>query len=447
MSKIVEWNDYNIDRKFIGKGTFAKVYRGVNKITNQEVAIKKISFEELPDKIKSRTLIEINILKSLEHENIIKFYDYKFENNNLFIITEYCNQGNLSNWLNKHKSSDEIFDKFKQIVEGINYLHSNKIVHRDIKPQNILLHNSKIKICDFGFSQTLTEEISMLKTICGTPIYMSPEVLNMCHYNIKSEIWSLGILLYQIFFNVHPYGKLSSIPEYKIKLCKQPIFNKIKIFNNQLVNNIFNDLLYKMLSFNPDLRPSSEQVLLEINKCLLDKVSNTFFLEDSKLLNTSKINTKLNLLKNIKQMKIDSDSKLNLVANDNNTFKFTVINNKEKINSEHCIHSLDNSELVPIPISLSTSNNLSSTVSSFVNSPNFSYLNKIGTTESKLFTLSPNNTVVIENYFDKVIEERNKYNDKISKNFSTNKYISEKLDSTKSQFNSWALTIYNYILS
>lgn len=287
----------------------------------------------------------------------------------------------------------------------------------------------------------------MLKTICGTPIYMSPEVLNMCHYNIKSEIWSLGILLYQIFFNVHPYGKLSSIPEYKIKLCKQPIFNKIKIFNNQLVNNIFNDLLYKMLSFNPDLRPSSEQVLLEINKCLLDKVSNTFFLEDSKLLNTSKINTKLNLLKNIKQMKIDSDSKLNLVANDNNTFKFTVINNKEKINSEHCIHSLDNSELVPIPISLSTSNNLSSTVSSFVNSPNFSYLNKIGTTESKLFTLSPNNTVVIENYFDKVIEERSKYNDKISKNFSTNKYISEKLDSTKSQFNSWALTIYNYILS
>jgi serine/threonine protein kinase len=287
MNKIIEWNGYHITRKYIGKGSFAKVYYGINIKTKQEVAIKKISFNQLPDNIKDKTLLEIKILENFSHPNIIKLYEYKFELNHLFLIMEYCNCGNLSTWINKSKTSEEIFNVIKQIMEGINYLHINKIIHRDIKPENILLHNSIIKICDFGFSLTFNNYFSVFQTICGTPMYMSPEIINMQKYTIKSEIWSLGILFYNIFFNQHPYGILSNISEYKTKL-KIPINLKtINIFNDTYCNYIFNELITKMLSLIPNLRPSSDIILNEILNCEPNNNSNIYFSTDYKT-NTDK---------------------------------------------------------------------------------------------------------------------------------------------------------------
>ena len=263
----IEWNNYTINEKCIGKGSFAKVYYGVNRTTGQEVAIKKISFYNLPDNIKTKTLSEIEILKSIDHPNIIKLYEYFFDNNYLFLITEYCNNGDLTSWIKKNNTELEILDVIKQIVEGLNYLHNKKIIHRDIKPQNILLNDKTVKICDFGFSMIIKDGMSMFKTICGTPLYMSPEIINLEDYNLKSEVWSLGIVFYNIFFNDHPYGHSCSISDYKNKLQNPIKLRKINTFKEEKYNNIFNNLIKKMLLLEPELRPSIQEILNEILKC------------------------------------------------------------------------------------------------------------------------------------------------------------------------------------
>jgi len=463
MSKVVQWNNYMIDRKFIGKGSFAKVYRGVSKKTNQEVAVKKISFGDLPKKIKSRTMIEIDILKSLNHDNVIKLYDYKFEKDNLFIITEYCNQGDLFNWINKNKSPDEIFDKVKQIVDGINYLHTNRIIHRDIKPQNILLHNSNIKICDFGFSQTIKEELSMLKTICGTPLYMSPEVINLQNYTIKSEIWSLGILLYQIFFNKHPYGRPSNIQEYKMKLLKEPKLKEITLFKDQILNDIFNDLILKMLSINPESRPSIEQILNEINKGIPEEDPDTFFLGDSKLDFESNnadiwfshpfIDSRSLSINDSQSTETNSqiiysvdleDESDNLVLSDDSINY--IENEPENKTVNRDIH-IPSSE--PIQINKNTITFNPNSSSSFINSPNQGYLEKICNTESKINLMSPHNTIIIDDYFDKMNEEKSHHyiqnytniKHKIPIPASCPKFVVEQVNQPKG----WISTIYNYV--
>ena len=101
MNDYFSWNSYYIHKRAIGEGSCSKVYYGVHKNKNQEVAIKKIAFDQLEDKLKVRAIKEISILQSINHPNIIKLYDYKFDRNKLLLITEYCNHGNLHDWIKK----------------------------------------------------------------------------------------------------------------------------------------------------------------------------------------------------------------------------------------------------------------------------------------------------------------------------------------------------------
>jgi serine/threonine protein kinase len=265
MNEYFVWNSYYIHKRILGSGSCSKVYYGIHKVKNQEVAIKKIAFDELPDMMKARTIKEINILQSVDHPNIIKLYDYKFDKNKLFLITEYCNGGNLSEWIKKEKSSIEILTVINQILEGLNYLQENRIIHRDIKPQNILIQEPlTVKICDFGFSQTFKEQINMFNTVCGTPLYMSPEIINMQPYTLKSEIWSIGILFYNIFFNGHPYGNLESMSDYRSKIAIQPFVPDIIIFDDNRLNIVFTNLIKSMLSIDPEMRPELSDIINDI---------------------------------------------------------------------------------------------------------------------------------------------------------------------------------------
>jgi|694.fasta_scaffold04476_9 serine/threonine protein kinase len=288
MNEYFVWNSYYINKRILGSGSCAKVYYGIHRERQQEVAIKKISFGQLPDVMKARTVKEINILQSVNHPNIIKLYDYKFDKDKLFLITEYCNGGNLSEWLSRSDKvqPDEILSVIKQILDGFQYLNDNKIIHRDIKPQNILIHEPlTVKICDFGFSQTFKEQISMFKTVCGTPLYMSPEIINMQQYTFKSEIWSIGVLLYYIFFRCHPYGSLENMTDYRSKIVKQPYVPDITIFNDnngQTLNSTFTNLLKIMFSIDPEKRPDISDIIIEI-RIAEGEQNNPFNFEDDYL--------------------------------------------------------------------------------------------------------------------------------------------------------------------
>jgi len=267
---VIEWNNYFIHKKSIGSGMYSNVFYGYHKETLVEVAIKKILFNKLHDHVKDKVISEINILQKLNHHNIIKLYEYKFDGKYIILITEYCKDKDLSIWMNQPHTKEEITSIITQIICGITYLHNNNILHRDIKPENILLHDNIIKICDFGFSITIKDNLQMCNTICGTPLFMSPEILSLHPYTIKSEIWSLGILFYMILYHIHPFGTLQNIEDYRLKIKNNIDYPSINDMNHII------SLIKKMLTYNPSDRPD----IIKISTILVNEDEIFSFDED-----------------------------------------------------------------------------------------------------------------------------------------------------------------------
>lgn len=253
--KTYEWDKYIIKRTAIGKGSFSKVYYGWHKDTKQEIAMKRIGFSKLDNTIKNKVISEIMILQQMNHEHIMKLYEYKFDGDYIFLVTEYCNQNDLSFWMKESHTMDEKRDIMKQITIGMDYLHERNILHRDIKPENILLHNGVVKICDFGFSVMIKEELQMCMTICGTPLFMSPEILFMKPYTITSDIWSMGILFYWIIYGFHPFGVLKSLDDYRGKITLKIIYEPIAEIDHVI------HIIKQMLAYRGENRPTTKQIL------------------------------------------------------------------------------------------------------------------------------------------------------------------------------------------
>jgi serine/threonine-protein kinase ULK/ATG1 len=148
-------------------------------------------------------------MKKLNHPNIAKFYDVIYDNDKVYIAMEYCNGGDLAKYITKNKKvNDHTF--FHEIIEGIKYLHKNKIIHRDIKPATFLIHDNHIKITDFGFSKILKNN-ELVNTFCGSPLYMAPDVLKHNKYSYNSDIWSMGVILYELITKRHPYYETQAV--------------------------------------------------------------------------------------------------------------------------------------------------------------------------------------------------------------------------------------------
>ncbi|KAK0153986.1 Serine/threonine-protein kinase ULK1 [Merluccius polli] len=208
---------FEFSRKdLIGHGAFAVVFKGRHREKHDwEVAVKCINKKNLS---KSQTLLgkEIKILKELKHENIVALLDFQETASSVYLVMEYCNGGDLADYLHSKGtlSEDTIRVFLQQIAGAMQILHSKGIIHRDLKPQNILLsyppgrkshsNNTCIKIADFGFARYLQTNM-MAATLCGSPMYMAPEVIMSQHYDAKADLWSIGTIVFQCLTGKAPF--------------------------------------------------------------------------------------------------------------------------------------------------------------------------------------------------------------------------------------------------
>ena len=199
----------------LGEGAFGKVFKVKHKISKVHRAMKLIQKDKIDmHKDDEKDLInEINVLKSLDHPNIMKVYEYFNTQNSFYIVSELCTGGELYDKItaNKCLTEDVAAYIFKQLLSAVDFCHQNRIIHRDLKPENILIESEEeakkefftIKVIDFGTSDKFAKG-KMIKQQIGTPLYIAPEVLNN-NYNEKCDLWSCGVILYIMLCGVPPF--------------------------------------------------------------------------------------------------------------------------------------------------------------------------------------------------------------------------------------------------
>ncbi|NXO04898.1 STK36 kinase, partial [Rhinopomastus cyanomelas] len=208
----------------IGEGSFGRVYKGRRKYSAQVVALKFIPKMGRSEKELKNLQQEIEIMRSLHHPNIIQMLDSFETDKEVVVVTDYA-EGELFQILEDDGSlpEDQVQTIAAQLVSALYYLHSHRILHRDMKPQNILLDKDGIvKLCDFGFARAMSIHTMVLTSIKGTPLYMSPELVEEQPYDHMTDLWSLGCILYELFVGTTPFYT-SSIFELINLIIKGPI--------------------------------------------------------------------------------------------------------------------------------------------------------------------------------------------------------------------------------
>ncbi|KAK2952533.1 putative serine/threonine protein kinase [Blattamonas nauphoetae] len=193
--------------KLIGEGSFGRVFKGRKKGTGHLLALKYIGKQKRTQRETQALLGEVEVMRKLQHENVIQFVDC-FDTEDEFVVVTVFAQSDLSKLLadDKHFSEGEIQWIIRQLASALKYLHEMNIIHRDLKPQNILIDSTgSIKLCDFGFARILDEKTTKMGSIKGTPLYMAPEIALERKYDWRSDLWSLGVLLYELHCGHVPF--------------------------------------------------------------------------------------------------------------------------------------------------------------------------------------------------------------------------------------------------
>ncbi|XP_077402507.1 serine/threonine-protein kinase 36-like [Vanacampus margaritifer] len=199
-------NSYHV-LELVGEGSFGRVHKGMKKFTGQVVALKFMPKTGRSNKELQSLKKEIEIMSNLQHPNIVKLFDSYETETEVVVVTEYA-EGQLFQIIEDDGSLPEsqVCEIACQLVSALYYLHSRRILHRDMKPQNILFDkNGVVKLCDFGFARAMSVSTMVLTSIKGTPLYMSPELVAEKPYDHTSDLWSLGCILYELHTGMPPF--------------------------------------------------------------------------------------------------------------------------------------------------------------------------------------------------------------------------------------------------
>ncbi|XP_063284946.1 serine/threonine-protein kinase Nek5-like isoform X2 [Pelobates fuscus] len=262
--------------RMIGEGAFGKAFLAKQKSDHAQCVIKEVNLSKMPLQEKIASHKEVTLLSKMKHPNIVTFFTAFEEINYLYIVMEYCDGGNLMNKINLNRlrrvlfEEDQILSWFVQISLGLKHIHDRKVLHRDIKAENIFLsrNGTVAKLGDFGLARLLNYSMELVRTQAGTPVYQSPEIWQNQRYNNKTDIWSLGCVLYELCALKHPFDA-PEIPQLKSKICRgffEPISAKYSYDLRGLISQLLKISSWDRPSINSILKkPFLEKM---IKRCL-----------------------------------------------------------------------------------------------------------------------------------------------------------------------------------
>eukprot|EP00437_Effrenium_voratum_P019248 CAMPEP_0181459908 /NCGR_PEP_ID=MMETSP1110-20121109/33069_1 /TAXON_ID=174948 /ORGANISM="Symbiodinium sp., Strain CCMP421" /LENGTH=261 /DNA_ID=CAMNT_0023584445 /DNA_START=36 /DNA_END=818 /DNA_ORIENTATION=+ len=246
------------DLKVIGRGQYGKAHLVRSGSDDQYFIAKTIDLTCLSSKEQETAFQEVALLRRLDHPNIVSYRDNFFMGDTLVIIMQYCEGGDLATYIKDMRKQRQRIDEqqimhyFVQILQALQYIHGERILHRDLKTSNLFLMKSKfvVKLGDFGISRVLEGSIEAAITVVGTPYYMSPEVCENKPYTFKSDVWSLGCCLYEMCMLKHAFSA-----DNLLGLVYKIVSDKYEPIPDQYTPQL-NTLIQRMLEKNADHRPS-----------------------------------------------------------------------------------------------------------------------------------------------------------------------------------------------
>ncbi|KAF4108647.1 serine/threonine-protein kinase Nek5 isoform X2 [Onychostoma macrolepis] len=254
-------DQYEVLRQ-VGQGSFGRALLVKHRRGGAQLyVIKEINLRQLSSRDKDASRKEVTLLSKMKHPNIVAFYKSFHDRNNLCILMEYCDAGDLMHRIRTQRgkpfTEQQIVDWFVQICLGLKHIHDRKILHRDIKAQNIFLSHGglKVKLGDFGIARMLNSTMELARTCVGTPYYLSPEICENRPYNNKTDIWSLGCVLYELCTLRHPFEG-SNLKQLVLRICRGRYTPVSQRYSSDLQL-----LLQQLFKVSPRDRPSVNSLL------------------------------------------------------------------------------------------------------------------------------------------------------------------------------------------
>ncbi|XP_032711361.1 serine/threonine-protein kinase Nek1 isoform X5 [Lontra canadensis] len=244
----------------IGEGSFGKAILVKSTEDGKQYVIKEINISRMSNKEREESRREVAVLANMKHPNIVQYRESFEENGSLYIVMDYCEGGDLFKRINAQKGilfqEDQILDWFVQICLALKHVHDRKILHRDIKSQNIFLtKDGTVQLGDFGIARVLNSTVELARTCIGTPYYLSPEICENKPYNNKSDIWALGCVLYEMCTLKHAF-EAGNMKNLVLKIISGS-FPPVSLHYSYDLRN----LLTQLFKRNPRDRPSVNSIL------------------------------------------------------------------------------------------------------------------------------------------------------------------------------------------